>query len=72
MRVLVRELREPGQLGGGADHAGVVRHPQGPVRARLLPGRLHGLDDDGTDFASMFGQAFVQNDASQYFSRLTP
>jgi hypothetical protein len=31
-----------------------------------------GLDDDGTDFTALFGQAFVQNDASQYFSRLAP
>jgi hypothetical protein len=31
-----------------------------------------GMDDTGTDFATMFGQAFAQNDASQYFSRLTP
>ena len=31
-----------GELGGGADHAHVVRHPQGAVRARLLPRRLHG------------------------------
>jgi hypothetical protein len=31
-----------------------------------------GLDNDGTDFASMFGQAFAPNDADQYFSRLAP
>jgi hypothetical protein len=35
-------------------------------------GDYMGLDNDGTDFASMFGQAFAQNDASQYFSRLAP
>ena len=38
------ELRQPGELGRKRDahHADLVRHPQGAVRARLLPRRLHG------------------------------
>jgi hypothetical protein len=31
-----------------------------------------GLANAGNDFLSVFGQAFVQNNASQFVSRLTP
>jgi hypothetical protein len=31
-----------------------------------------GLDSAGRDFLAVFGQAFVQNDANQYVSRLAP
>jgi hypothetical protein len=31
-----------------------------------------GLDNNGTDFTAVFGQALAQNDASQHFSRLAP
>ena len=43
-RALPRQLRQPGELGRERDthHAHLVRHPQGALRARLLPGRLHG------------------------------
>jgi hypothetical protein len=43
-----------------------------PFARGYFLGDYMGLDDDGTDFTSMFGQAFAQNDASQYFSRLSP
>jgi len=43
-----------------------------PYARGYFLGDYMGLDDDGTDLASMFGQAFAQNDASQYFSRLEP
>jgi hypothetical protein len=43
-----------------------------PFARGYFLGDYMGLDDDGTNFASMFGQAFGQNDASQYFSRLAP
>jgi hypothetical protein len=43
-----------------------------PFARGYFLGDYLGLDNDGVDFTSMFGQAFVQNDASQYFSRLTP
>jgi hypothetical protein len=43
-----------------------------PFARGYFLGDYMGLDNDGADFASMFGQAFVQNDASQYFSRLMP
>jgi hypothetical protein len=43
-----------------------------PFARGYFLGDYMGLDDDGTDFTAMFGQAFAQNDASQYFSRLQP
>ena len=43
-----------------------------PLAVGYFLGDYMGLDSDGTDFASMFGQAFAPNDASQYFSRLEP
>ncbi len=43
-----------------------------PFALGYFLGDYMGMDDTGTDFATMFGQAFAQNDASQYFSRLTP
>jgi hypothetical protein len=43
-----------------------------PFARGYFLGDYMGLDSDGTDFASMFGQAFAQDDASQYFSRLEP
>ena len=43
-----------------------------PFARGYFLGDYMGLDNDGTDFASLFGQAFAQNDASQYFSRLAP
>ena len=55
------------------DHASSVQHPQGAVCSRLLPRRLHGpRHRQAADFAALFGQAFTQNDANQYFSRLSP
>jgi hypothetical protein len=53
--------------------------PRRPSNIRKAPfargyflGDYMGMDDTGTDFATMFGRAFVQNNASQYFGRLTP
>ena len=43
-----------------------------PFARGYFLGDYMGLDNDGIDFTSMFGQAFAQNDASQYFSRLAP
>jgi hypothetical protein len=43
-----------------------------PFARGYFLGDYMGLDDDGTDFTALFGQAFAQNDASQYFSRLEP
>ena len=43
-----------------------------PFARGYFLGDYMGLDSDGTDFTSLFGQAFAQNDASQYFSRLDP
>jgi hypothetical protein len=43
-----------------------------PFARGYFLGDYMGLDDDGTDFTSMFGQAFAQNDASEFFSRLEP
>jgi hypothetical protein len=43
-----------------------------PFARGYFLGDYMGLDDDGTDFTSMLGQAFAPNDASQYFSRLAP
>ncbi len=43
-----------------------------PFARGYFLGDYMGLDNDGADFASLFGQAFAQNDASQYFSRLQP
>jgi hypothetical protein len=43
-----------------------------PFARGYFLGDYMGLADDGTDFTAMFGQAFAQNDASQYFSRLVP
>jgi hypothetical protein len=43
-----------------------------PFARGYFLGDYMGLADDGTDFTAMFGQAFAQNDASQYFSRLEP
>jgi hypothetical protein len=43
-----------------------------PFARGYFLGDYMGLDNDGIDFTSMFGQAFAQNDASQYFSRLEP
>ena len=43
-----------------------------PFARGYFLGDYMGLDNDGTDFPSLFGQAFAPNDASQYFSRLAP
>ena len=43
-----------------------------PFARGYFLGDYMGLDNDGTDFTSMFGQAFTPNNASQYFSRLEP
>jgi hypothetical protein len=43
-----------------------------PFARGYFLGDYMGLDDTGPDFTALFGQAFAQNDASQYFSRLTP
>ena len=43
-----------------------------PYARGYFLGDYMGLDSAGSDFASVFGQAFVQNDANQYFSRLSP
>ncbi len=43
-----------------------------PFARGYFLGDYMGLDNDGPDFTSMFGQAFTQNNASQYFSRLAP
>jgi len=43
-----------------------------PFARGYFLGDYMGLDNDGTAFASLFGQAFAQNDASQFFSRLAP
>ena len=68
------ELRQPSELGRKRDthHARLVRHPQGALRARLLPGRLHGSRLGRNRLLSVFGQAFTQNNSNQYVSRLAP
>ena len=43
-----------------------------PFARGYFLGDYMGLDSAGGDFAALFGQAFVQNDANQYFSRLSP
>ena len=43
-----------------------------PFARGYFLGDYMGLADDGADFAVLFGQAFAQDDASQYFSRLQP
>jgi hypothetical protein len=43
-----------------------------PFARGYFLGDYMGLADDGIDFTSMFGQAFAQNDSSEYFSRLEP
>ena len=43
-----------------------------PFARGYFLGDYMGLDHDRVDFASLFGQAFAPNDASQYFSRLQP
>jgi hypothetical protein len=43
-----------------------------PYARGYFLGDYMGLASAGNDFVSAFGQAFTQNDASQYFSRLTP
>ena len=43
-----------------------------PFARGYFLGDYMGLDDDGTDFTALFGQAFVQNNSSEYFSRLEP
>jgi hypothetical protein len=43
-----------------------------PFARGYFLGDYMGLDHAGPAFAAMFGQAFAQNDASQYFSRLNP
>jgi hypothetical protein len=35
-------------------------------------GDYMGLASAGNDFLAVFGQAFAQNDANQYFVRLSP
>ena len=43
-----------------------------PYARGYFLGDYMGLASAGDDFISVFGQAFAQNDANQYFSRLTP
>jgi hypothetical protein len=43
-----------------------------PYAAGYFVGDYMGLASAGNDFLSVFGQAFAQNDASQYVSRLSP
>jgi hypothetical protein len=43
-----------------------------PFARGYFLGDYMGLDSDGRDFTSLFGQAFAPGNASQYFSRLTP
>jgi hypothetical protein len=43
-----------------------------PFARGYFLGDYMGLDNAGPAFTAMFGQAFAQNDASQYFSRLDP
>jgi hypothetical protein len=43
-----------------------------PFARGYFLGDYMGLDNDGTDFASLFGQALSQDDSSEYFSRLNP
>jgi hypothetical protein len=43
-----------------------------PFARGYFLGDYMGLDSSGSDFAPVFGQAFTQNDANQYFSRLGP
>jgi hypothetical protein len=45
---------------------------EAPYARGYFLGDYMGLASAGDDFVSAFGQAFTQNDASQYFSRLTP
>ena len=67
----VRELRQPGELErGDAGHAGAFNIRKAPYARGYFLGDYMGLDSAGTDFVSVFGQAFAQNDASQYVSRL--
>jgi hypothetical protein len=56
-----------------------VRITPASFNIRLAPfargyflGDYMGVDNAGDDATALFGQAFAQNDASQYFSRLTP
>jgi hypothetical protein len=56
-------------LGGGADHARLVRHPQSPDTSSAT---TWGWTTTALTPRALFGQAFAQNDASQYFSRLAP
>jgi hypothetical protein len=43
-----------------------------PYARGYFLGDYMGLDAAGRDFMAVFGQAFVQNDANQYVSRLSP
>lgn len=43
-----------------------------PYARGYFLGDYMGLASVGSDLAAVFGQAFAQNDANQYFSRLTP
>ena len=43
-----------------------------PFARGYFLGDYMGLDSAGADFTALFGQAFIQNDANQYFSRLSP
>ena len=43
-----------------------------PFARGYFLGDYMGLDNAGDDATAIFGQAFTQNNASQYFSRLTP
>jgi hypothetical protein len=43
-----------------------------PFARGYFLGDYMGLDNAGGEFTGLFGQSLVQNDASQYFSRLTP
>jgi hypothetical protein len=43
-----------------------------PYARGYFLGDYMGLASVGSDLAAVFGQAFAQNDANQYVSRLTP
>ena len=43
-----------------------------PYARGYFLGDYMGLDSAGNDFLAVFGQAFAQNDANQYVSRLGP
>jgi len=43
-----------------------------PYARGYFLGDYMGLASAGSDFLAVFGQAFTQNDANQYVSRLTP